>query len=153
MDKSLIQLKSPLGSGGEASIYPVLNKPDLVAKIYHNPNGDYAKKLAFMIVNPPVDPLASSGRISIAWAVELVVDSGQVVGFLMPRLDLSKVKPIFHYYNPATRRKESPWFSYVYLLRTARNLARAVLSVHSRGYAIGDVNESNVLVADDAIAS
>jgi serine/threonine protein kinase len=39
------------------------------------------------------------------------------------------------------------------LLRTARNLARAVRSVHSRGYVIGDVNESNVLVADDAIVT
>ncbi len=38
-------------------------------------------------------------------------------------------------------------------MRTARNLARAVRSVHSRGYVIGDVNESNVLVAEDAIVT
>lgn len=153
MDKSYIFLKSPIGSGGEANIYTVRIRPELVAKVYHQPHGDYARKLAFMIANPPVDPLASSGRVSIAWATELVTDLGLVVGFLMPKLDTSKAKPIFQYYNPSERRKESPTFSYVSLLRTARNLARAVRSVHSRGYVIGDVNESNVLVADDAIVT
>jgi serine/threonine protein kinase len=153
MDKSYIFLKSPIGSGGEANIYTVRIRPELVAKVYKKPHGDYARKLAFMIANPPVDPLASSGRVSIAWATELVTDLGLVVGFLMPKLDTSKAKPIFQYYNPSERRKESPKFSYVSLLRTARNLARAVRSVHSRGYVIGDVNESNVLVADDAIVT
>jgi|GEM_PF-1377079 len=151
MEKSLIHLNSPIGSGGEASIYTVQSRPDLVAKIYKTPNSAYARKLAFMIANPPDDPLAAQKRVAIAWAVELVTDSGQVIGFLMPKLDLSKVKPIFHYYNPATRRRECPLFNYVYLLRTARNLARAFRSVHSQGYVIGDVNESNVLVAEDAI--
>lgn len=153
MDKSYIFLKSPIGSGGEANIYTVQIDPELVAKVYHQPHWDYARKLAFMVANPPVDPLASSGRVSIAWATELVTDLGLVVGFLMPKLDTSKAKPIFQYYNPSERRKESPTFSYVSLLRTARNLARAVRSVHSRGYVIGDVNESNVLVADDAIVT
>ena len=153
MDKSYIFSKSPIGSGGEANIYTVRIKPELVAKIYHQPHGDYARKLAFMIANPPIDPLASSGRVSIAWATELVTDLDRVVGFLMPKLDTSQAKPIFQYYIPSDRRKKSPKFSYVSLMRTARNLARAVRSVHSRGYVIGDVNESNVLVADDAIVT
>ena len=153
MDKSYIFLKPPIGSGGEANIYTVQINSELVAKVYHQPHGDYARKLAFMVANPPVDPLAKEGRVSIAWATELVTDLGLVVGFLMPKLDTSKAKPIFQYYNPSERRKESPTFSYVSLMRTARNLARAVRSVHSRGYVIGDVNESNVLVAEDAIVT
>jgi formylglycine-generating enzyme required for sulfatase activity len=154
MDKSYIFLKSPIGSGGEANIYTVRIRPELVAKIYHQPHGDYARKLAFMVANPPIDPLASSGRVSIAWATELVTDLGLVVGFLMPKLDTSKAKPIFQYYNPSTRRKETPWFSYLYLLRAARNLAAAVNSVHARGYVIGDVNESNILVGvEDVIVT
>ena len=154
MDKSYIFLKSPIGSGGEANIYTVRIRPELVAKIYHQPHGDYARKLAFMVANPPIDPLASSGRVFIAWATELVTDLGLVVGFLMPKLDTSKAKPIFQYYNPSTRRKETPWFSYLYLLRAARNLAAAVNSVHARGYVIGDVNESNILVGvEDVIVT
>ncbi len=95
MDKSYIFLKSPIGSGGEANIYTVRIRPELVAKVYHQPHGNYARKLAFMVANPPVDPLASSERVSIAWATELVTDLGLVVGFLMPKLNTSKAKPIF----------------------------------------------------------
>ncbi len=97
MDKSYIFSKSPIGSGGEANIYTVRIKPELVAKIYHQPHGDYARKLAFMIAHPPVDPLAEKGRVSIAWATELVTDLDRVVGFLMPKLDTSQAKPIFQY--------------------------------------------------------
>jgi DNA-binding helix-hairpin-helix protein with protein kinase domain len=153
MEKSQIYLKTPIGSGGEANIYEVRFRPDLVAKIYHKPNADYARKLQVMIANPPDDPLAARGLVSIAWAVELVTDLGQIVGFLMPRLDLSQVKPIFSYYNPSMRRKDFPWFNYERLLRTAQNLATSVSSVHSRGYAIGDVNESNILVSYEAIVT
>src|SRR5438105_3869599 len=35
----------------------------------------------------------------------------------------------------------------------ARNIAAAVHAVHSRGYVIGDVNESNILVTDTALAT
>ena len=142
MEKSQIYLKSPIGSGGEANIYEVRLRPDLVAKIYHKTNDDYARKLQVMIANPPDDPLAARGLISIAWAVETVTDLGQIVGFVMPRLDLSQVKPIFYYYNPSTRRKDFPWFNYERLLRTAQNLATSVSSVHSRGYAIASIAHS-----------
>jgi len=136
MEKSQIYLNTPIGSGGEANIYEVRFRPDLVAKICYKPNADYARKLQIMITNPPDDLLAARGLVSIAWAVEPVTDLGQIVGFVMPRLDLSQVKPIFYYYNPSTRRKDFPWFNYERLLRTAQNLATSVFSVHSRGYAI-----------------
>ena len=58
MDKSYIFLKSPIGSGGEANIYTVQINSELVAKVYHQPHGDYARKLAFMVANQPVDPFA-----------------------------------------------------------------------------------------------
>jgi DNA-binding helix-hairpin-helix protein with protein kinase domain len=92
-----------------------------------------------IFANPPDDPLAARGLVSIAWAVELVTDLGQIVGFLMPRLDLSQVKPIFSYYNPSMRRKDFPWFSYERLLWTAQNLATTVSSVNLRGYEIAPI--------------
>jgi len=108
MEKSQIYLNTPIGSGGEANIYEVRFRPDLVAKICYKPNADYARKLQIMITNPPDDLLAARGLVSIAWAVEPVTDLGQIVGFVMPRLDLSQVKPIFSYYNPSMRRKDFP---------------------------------------------
>lgn len=152
MEKSQVDFNTLIGRGGEADIYAVHNRPELAAKIYRKlPSDDDVRKFTFMVANPPIDPSAQNGRVSIAWLLELVTDSGRVIGFAMSRLDLEITKEIFNYYIPATRRQQFPLFSYFALVRTAQNLSRAVRSVHSRGYVIGDVNESNVLVAEDAI--
>jgi DNA-binding helix-hairpin-helix protein with protein kinase domain len=79
------------------------------------------------------------------------VDGQQVVGFLMPRV--TGMRPLLACYNPAIRRQEWPLFNYRYLLRTAHNLAAAVRALHARGYVIGDVNESNVLVTETALVT
>jgi formylglycine-generating enzyme required for sulfatase activity len=74
-----------------------------------------------------------------------------VVGFLMPRVN--ETRPIADFYNPGIRRRHNPLFTYEYLHNTARNLAAAVKALHARGYVIGDVNESNILVATTTIVT
>lgn len=143
---------APVGAGGEARILAVISEPDLVAKIYHRPDAQRRSKLATMIANPPEDPGASQSHVSIAWPEDRLAtcdSAGQFVGFLMPRV--SGAYPLFQYYNPASRKQIAPLFSYRYLLRTARNLCAAVKALHARGYIIGDVNESNVLVTSSAL--
>jgi len=61
--------------------------------------------------------------------------------------------PVFQIYNPGSRRHELPAFTYRHLLRTAQNLAAAVDVLHAHGYVAGDLNESNVLVADTALVT
>lgn len=148
-----LDLSSALGQGGEARIYAVPQDEALVAKVYHKPQEAYAHKLLAMLANPPENPIASQG-ISIAWPVDLLrtVDSSQrVVGFLMPRV--KGMHSILEFYNPKTRRQKCPFFNYRYLHRTARNLAAAVGALHARGYCVGDVNESNILVSDTALVT
>jgi DNA-binding helix-hairpin-helix protein with protein kinase domain len=143
-----------LGVGGEARIFAVLNSPDLAAKVYHRPAADRAAKLAAMLANPPDDPEVRPGHVSIAWPSELLLDnngSGKVMGFLMPRV--RAMSPIIDFYHPKTRRQKHPLFNYQYLLRTARNLAACVSALHARGYVIGDLNESNILVGETALVT
>src|ERR1051326_9507328 len=142
-----------LGAGGEARIYAVLPGREYVAKIYHRPEKEQANKLQAMLSNPPDDPMADTGHISIAWPLDLLYggEAPRFVGYLMPRV--SGTRPIFTYYNPAVRRRQSPLFNTLYLHRAARNLAAAVRALHSRGYVIGDVNESNILVSDTALVT
>ncbi len=139
--------RAPLGVGGEARIFALPGDTGLCAKIYHLPTPAQAHKLAAMLVNPPDDPMAAQGMISIAWPVDLLrsPNSGQqFVGFLMPRV--SGMRPLFNVYNPVTRRKETPLFNYEYLHRAGRNIAAAVRGLHRRGYVLGDINESNILI-------
>ena len=141
-----------LGAGGQARVFPVEAHPEWAAKVYHKPDFRYATKLAVMVADPPEDPMAARGHASIAWPLDLLVDSaGTVVGFLMPRV--SGTRPIIDYFNPKTRRKTCPGFNYFYLVRTARNLAAALHAIHSRGYVVGDVNDSNILVSPTALVT
>jgi serine/threonine protein kinase len=143
-----------LGVGGEARIYSIPQDRALVAKVYHTPTVARAWKLAAMVANPPADPMAAQGHISIAWPVDLLCTANhqrRVVGFLMPHV--SGMRPLIAYYNPRTRRQHCPLFNYRYLHRTAHNLAAAVRALHARGYVIGDVNESNILVTDTALVT
>jgi DNA-binding helix-hairpin-helix protein with protein kinase domain len=149
-----MNLTVSLGRGGEACIYTVPTDTDLVAKIYHKPTLEHKSKLSAMLAHPPENPTACLGHISIAWPQELLHStdgSNNIIGFLMPRI--RGMRPIIDFYNPRTRRQHCPLFSYQYLVRTARNLAAAFAALHARGYCVGDVNESNILVSDTALVT
>ncbi len=142
----------PFARGGEAVIWALADRPSYLAKVYHQPTPDQADKLAAMIANPPDDPTAKQGHSSIAWPTQrLLDDEGRCVGFVMPRVD--KARSLFDVYNPKSRLQTWPLFHYGYLLRTARNLAIAVRALHARGYVLGDLNESNVLVNAKALVT
>jgi serine/threonine protein kinase len=144
----------PLGRGGEARVYLYPTDQSCVAKIYHRPMDEHRRKLRAMLANPPVDPMLDKGHVSIAWPKDLLHtdDSrGIMMGYLMGRVQ--DMRPIIDYFNPASRRAHCPLFSYRYLIYTARNLVAAVKTVHDRGYVIGDINESNVLVNDRALVT
>jgi DNA-binding helix-hairpin-helix protein with protein kinase domain len=147
-----LTLAEQLGRGGEALIFAIQEDPYTVAKVYHRPTAARAAKLAAMLAAPPLDPMAKAGHTSITWpTARLVNGEGQFVGYVMPRIDRARL--IVEYYTPRTRLQHCPRFQYAYLLRTARNLATAVGALHERGYVIGDLNESNVLVTPQALVS
>jgi DNA-binding helix-hairpin-helix protein with protein kinase domain len=161
------QLGQKLAQGGEGEIFLTTDR-SLVAKVYHEGKmtPEAEQKLRAMLANPPIDSMRVQGRVSIAWAVDLVTVNGIVKGYTMPLLEkakdehlsnpaanVSKCRDLIDFYNPSTRRKNFPWFHYGYLIRTARNIAIVTDSLHAKGYAIGDVNESNILVALDTIVT
>lgn len=141
-----------LGKGGEARVYKLAEDPALVAKIWHKPTPERAAKVAVMAANPPHNPTAEQKHASIAWPSDILeTGRGETVGFLMPLV--SGMHPIIDFFNPKSRREKCPLFNYFYLHRTARNLVIAARALHERSYVIGDLNESNVLVAETALVT
>ena len=142
----------PLGRGGEAAIYAVPQRPGVFAKVYHKPTGERAEKLAAMLAAPPDDPMAKTGHASIAWPTARLLAPGVnlVVGYLMPRVEHGRVALEF---STRMRQQLCPLFHYRYLVRTDSHLATALRAVHERGYVVGDLNESNVLVTNQALVA
>jgi DNA-binding helix-hairpin-helix protein with protein kinase domain len=66
---------------------------------------------------------------------------------------MSKVKgrQIHDLYNPSSRRIYFPSADWRFLIRTASNFAVAVDTLHRAGIVIGDINQGNVFVSEDAI--
>ena len=151
-DSQEITLEGPLlGRGGEASVYTVSGRMDWAGKIYHNPTDEHAGKLAAMLAAPPVPPPQAGQHVHIAWPISRLLergDDGRVIGYLMPRIENAHL--IWEIYNPGVRREVCPHFHHGSLLRTARNLAAIVSTLHECGYVLGDLNESNVLVSPQA---
>jgi uncharacterized protein YraI/serine/threonine protein kinase len=144
-------LSSQIGSGGEAIVFSTSSDPNYVAKIYHQVSPLRTAKLQAMVANPPTDPTRAQGHISIVWPTEIIYDPSNIcVGLLMPRIDFAISVPMLKLYNPKARVQKAPNFTWEYLLHTAKNLASVVEAVHVRGYVIGDLNESNLLVSNSA---
>ena len=148
-DRVTLRSSEQLAAGGEGVVYLLPELPDLVAKMYHSPAPGIDVKLSLMIDNPPRIPPEEEGRVSIAWPEDTLLDpaTGEVAGFLMRRVSGS---PIIEYFNPLRRPRTAPHFTYEHLLVAARNLAEAVGIFHGQRSVIGDLNESNVLVTEDA---
>lgn len=146
-NQEIIRLAKELGRGGEGAVFEVVGRPELVAKIYHEPvSPDKAAKLQYMAACHDEQLLQLT-----AWVSEVLFEQSnhnKIVGFLMPRLEFDFL-PLHELYTPRSRRLFFPTIDYRFLVRTAANLARAFAIVHAHGHAIGDVNHGNVVVSTD----
>src|SRR4030042_735452 len=148
-----ISIGTVVGRGGEAVVYRVIGRPVWLAKIYEPaPRPNYAAKLAWMLEHPPANPTHALNHPSLAWPAGLLYGQGnRLAGYLMPYIQ--QAVPILVVFNPRRRAETLAQFDRRYLPRAARNLATAVGALHTSGYVVGDLNESNVLVISSALVT
>src|SRR5712671_6770062 len=143
-----IALGKELGKGGEGIVYQVQGEPALAAKIYHPNKASERRQKIEAIVDAHWHKAASN----IAFPIDTLMGPGtQFVGFTMPLVAANK--PIHNLYSPTSRKTSFPKANFLFLTRTALNIAQSFVDVHKTGCIIGDVNHSGVLIADDAIAT
>ncbi|HVF11478.1 MAG TPA: hypothetical protein VNA87_00170 [Actinomycetota bacterium] len=147
-------------SGGEGRIYKIDGRTHLLAKVFHRErlSVELHRKIVAMVSSAPKDPtLELRGHRSIAWPQELLYsDAGQrdFIGFTMPALDALRFRESHTYFDPADRlRRFAGAFTWKHLLLTAYNISSAVAAIHERGHRIGDLRDSNILVAPNSLVS
>jgi DNA-binding helix-hairpin-helix protein with protein kinase domain len=134
------------GRGGEGAVFEIHAQPERVAKIYHSPVPLLKReKLQAMVRCATPELLAIA-----AWPIATLRRSrgGDVVGFVMPRIAF---RDIHQLYSPMQRKSLFPNADWTFLLRTARNCAAAFATLHKSGIVIGDVNQGNAQVSDQAL--
>mgnify|MGYP001044191003 CR=1 FL=1 len=133
----------PFAVGGEGAVFDVVDRPDLVAKLYSKPQSrERCDKLRAMakLCNPDLLKIA-------AWPTATLSANGSAVvdGILMPKV--AGFLEIHHLYSVAQRKKDFPEADWSFLLHTARNCAIAFEEIHGHGHVVGDVNQKNVMVS------
>lgn len=150
--KSLI-LTTKLGSGGEGDIYEVLGQPGWAAKVYlpKNRTSEREAKLKHMLAYPPPNPFAGK-HVAFAWPLELLYsENREFIGFVMSRLETRKTALLFQVYHPAEARKRG--LGWRFRIAVAHNLSVVLGELHAKGYVVGDLNESNLLVGKDGLVT
>lgn len=153
-----LTLAPALARAGEGTVYGVVQRPDLAAKVFHPDLTGLSEKLdkvAAMIESPPPGRVQSNGFVVLTWPSGMVFDGDRPVGFVMPRIDTATAVEIHTMSNPSNRQDPLPsgpqWTRYAtweHLVSTAANLCLAVQVVHRVDAVIGDFQERNILVAD-----
>ena len=157
-------LGATLAKAGEGTVCEVVGRPECVVKIFHSDVADLAGKLekvAAMVVSPPEGAVQLDGFVVLAWPLDVVLDdTGQPVGFVMPRIDIATAVEIHTISNPSNRLNPLPsapqWTkhtSWSHLIHIAANLCLAVQVAHRVHAVIGDLQERNILVSDTARVS
>jgi DNA-binding helix-hairpin-helix protein with protein kinase domain len=154
---NVVQLVDTGKCGGEGDIYIDKKRPDVCAKIYREENitEELHRKILAMVKNPPEDPTRSTGRhVSIAWPQAALYDDANrnhFIGYTMPFIDTNIFRESHKYYDVDDRLKEiGEIFTWEHLLRSSLNFTSTVLSIHNQGHCIGDLKETNILVARNA---
>ena len=141
-----VSIGAEIGRGGEGAVYQIQSQSNQVLKLYHSPvKREKAIKLAAM-----VRLQNSMLRSFSAWPEKTVhhTQGGPTVGLVMPKV--GDTTEIHELYSPAQRKSRFPDRDWRFLLRTALNCAAAFDELHKAGVVIGDVNQGNLLVDDDA---
>jgi serine/threonine protein kinase len=133
-----------IGAGGEGAVYEDKNDPRMVIKVLHQQQAtaERVAKLRAMCQNPP------QNADSLSWPNRLEGGVGDL-RFRMSRAP-SNSSTVYRFIS-ANERRQLPRQKQEYEYRTALgvNIAEAFRWLHAIHVRIGDVNPSNILVADD----
>jgi DNA-binding helix-hairpin-helix protein with protein kinase domain len=137
-----------IGAGGEGTVYEIVGDPSAVLKVYTKPVQPQKVAKLLAMVAAKDDALA---QVS-AWPIEIArkAAGGDCCGLVMPRITSSR--EVHELFSPQTRRRCFPRADYRFLVHAARNIAVAFEILHSRGIVLGDVNEGNLLVDNQAMS-
>lgn len=149
---------------GEGYICHIAGDSKECAKIYKKKTTDELfQKISAMIDNPPINNLLTQTQpmnrlhVPLAWPTSILysdIQKSVFIGFKMPIGDTKIFYQCHKYYDMEDRIKGfGGKFTWKHLLLTALNLTSTIAAIHEKGHCIGDLRETNVLVASNGLVT
>lgn len=146
-----------LGRGGEGAAYAVGDRDNLAAKVLYDARRTRAKydKIRAMVDRPPDGAYSEiRGAPVLTWPRTLLYasstrrDATTFLGYTMDRIRRSDFVP-FYQVTSGRRREQLGGAPVTFdrLVRLGIRLCHVVRTLHDFGYAVGDMNDRNVLVS------
>ena len=141
-------------SGGAGEVFNIDDRPDLVAKIYHEALGPaqlakYERKLHWMVNNRPALPAIPSqyrGIVQLAWPVGMVMRGARFAGFAMEKVDFERTLELDYLLNRRQAAGEGFTVDFGKLVTVGYNLATLIDCLHGRRIAVVDLKPINLKV-------
>lgn len=152
-----IALEHRLGRGGEGEVYAIAGSPHLVAKLLYPKSRTQNKfdKLRAMVARPPAGAYDVVDAFPVlTWPRSLLFEeAGRIrgkrpIGYTMARIQERDFMPFYRITSSGRRRELGgaplTWDRLVVL---GIRLCHVVRTLHRLDYAVGDMNDRNVLVS------
>lgn len=141
---AVASLGKPLGRGGEGDVFALADRAQMAVKLYK----ETLRSSREAKVRAMVEGRLAGHSSLVAFPAAVATDArGTFAGFTMRMV--SGYRPIHQLYSPKSRKLDFPKATFRFLVHVARNVARAVATVHDTGCVIGDFNHSGVLISQD----
>jgi serine/threonine protein kinase len=146
MTNITIDYSTVLGRGGTATIYAVMNKPHLVAKIYTKPNHVTREKLE-IVLNRLID-CETAGHLAIP--IDIIGGPLGVTGYTQAYFPSDHYLPLhFWIEGKLNRRLTADQSDLLFRVKLLASLAHSISILHIRNIAVVDLKPSNILVHRD----
>ena len=143
-NRTQFSLGEKLASGGEGVVWRLRGTSEYLVKIYHPNKQASAEKLKALCSKSVALKNCAMLPISLAFMDRSLQSH---VGIFIP---YAPGHDIHQLYGPRSRFQHFPSVTFKFLVLAAYNLAAAFEEIHGQGIIIGDVNEQNIKVLNDA---
>ncbi|HZW18385.1 MAG TPA: tetratricopeptide repeat protein [Luteimonas sp.] len=147
---SRVKLGRLIKSGGAGSVYLLPQRPQSVAKLYHDhlhPDAYSRKVEAMLALSPDLPVREEHGEryVQIAWPTELVHDDrGRFLGFLMPLLDIAATSELETVLQERQAAAQGLPTGLGAKMTLAANLASVIAALHRRQHYVVDLKPVNL---------
>lgn len=139
-----IETKEVVGTGGEATVYSLKKKNNVLCKAYHknNNHSDVKNKIEVMIKHKTFQKLQSHPNYSLP-IIEIFDENKQWIGYAKRNAEGVNLSLLAH---PILMKKNFPKIKKVDIVETLIKFLKDVQRLHENEIFIGDYNLSNFLI-------